>query len=439
MIDQLMTFSAITPIEPPKRPCTNAIAILLAAWIPRALFLLVIPGEARSLDLDSWRGAAILLLQGKNPYNGSAFLNYPPLWMQVLYFAAHFSLRTAIPFHRVIEILLIAIESVLILCTWRLIRLLRPRAIAARLVIIGLCLNPIAILQVCQHGQFDVLVALWVVLFITALITYERNHDPVDWLVACAFLGMGILTKTVPLVLVPLLMPGAAVVRPKIRALGALLLFGPVTLGLSVVYVLGPAAVTQNVLQYRSLPGYFGITGLMEIAGAREPFTRYSAIYSIATALLLLALAVRLWHLKSLNETALVLSAAILLCLIPALGPGYGPQYIYWSMPLLVVSYATGMAAWRRIVLAFFGIAIVTYAVEYALVLPYGWFLHVCFPADPDLTQLGLSLSTPRARTLLSLPLFVAYLVLIVAGARQILSSITSPAKHSGRTSAIVL
>jgi hypothetical protein len=202
---------------------------------------------------------------------------------------------------------------------------------------------------------------------------------------------------------------------------------------------LAQRAVTQNVLQYRSLAGYFGITGLMEIAGAREPFTHYSAAYSIATALLLLALAVRLWHLKSLNETALVLIAAILLSLIPALGPGYGPQYIYWSMPLLVVSYATGTGAWKRIVLAFFGIAIVTYTVQYTLVLPYGWFLHVCFPADPDLTQLGLSLSTPRARTLLSLPLFAMYLVLIVAGARQILSTITSSAKHSTRTHAPTL
>lgn len=49
-------------------------------------------------------------------------------------------------------------------------------------------------------------------------------------MLACLFLGMGILSKTVPLILIPLLVGGLRRAASKVKFLGLVLLLGPVTM-----------------------------------------------------------------------------------------------------------------------------------------------------------------------------------------------------------------
>src|SRR6185503_8397760 len=137
-------------------------------------------------------------------------------------------------------LVLILFEIGVLVGTFRLLRLLAPEAKATAILVVGICVNPIAVLLICQHGNFDVLVGLWVVLFLTHLVLFQRGEEARDFLAACAFLGLAILTKTVPLVLIPLLVGAARRVAPRVRAQGAVLLLGPVVLGMSVLYILAP-------------------------------------------------------------------------------------------------------------------------------------------------------------------------------------------------------
>jgi hypothetical protein len=115
-----------------------------------------------------------------------------------------------------------------------------------------------------------------------------------------------------------------------------------------------------------------------------------------------------------------VLLATLLLLAIPALGPGYGPQYAYWYIPAAIVSYPLLDGAWRRALVAFYAVAAVTYVVEYALLRALGRLLVAFFDGSASLLRLSDRLSTPGAVTVLRVPLFVAFLVLLVVGARRL-------------------
>ena len=64
-----------------------SIALIIAgAALARIAFLLVAPPDAISTDLShNWLTVASVLHEGGNPYNVTTFLNWPPVWMQLIY------------------------------------------------------------------------------------------------------------------------------------------------------------------------------------------------------------------------------------------------------------------------------------------------------------------------------------------------------------------
>jgi hypothetical protein len=108
-----------------------------------------------------------------------------------------------------------------------------------------------------------------------------------------------------------------------------------------------------------------------------------------------------------------VFAAAGLLAAIPALGPGYGAQYLAWSLPLLLVLWAIGDRRTRVVLLTFGAVALLTYVVDYALMSSHGAFL-LAATDDPTVLRLSNLLATRPGSTLERLPLFAAYLVLVV-------------------------
>jgi hypothetical protein len=313
---------------------------------------------------------------------------------------------------------LIAAESALVVALYLLMTRLAPAPTPRRVVLVGISLSPIAILFVCQHENIDVFVGLCVVLALWALIV-SRAGDAVPWLAACLALGMGAFVKTIPLVLAPLLVPGFRAASRLGRALGLALFLGPIALSLSVVFALAPHAVVDNVLLYRSIHGYFGITGLLELAHLDGVSRAYEHVFTVLLALAVLALMRSAWQ-RGLDARQAVLLAALLLAAVPALGPGYAPQYVYWFLPALLVSYVLFDKRWQRILLACYAIAALDWILEYALFRPFGRFLVAFFDDSSGLARLSDTLSEQGAQTLVRLPLFLAFLVLLVAGARRL-------------------
>lgn len=386
---------------------------LASSWGARLLFVALTPAAAHSADVDHWIAVFSLLDAGVNPYGATGYLNWPPVWMQAIYLIGSSARLLDLPFLTVLQAFLIAVESVLLVATLALARrLLRP-ADARRAVLFGLALNPIAILLVCQHGNFDVLVALWVVLFAASLERFHRVGDPVDWLAACTFLGLGILTKTVPFVLTPLLLPRWRRIPLRARWLGCGLVLGPVLLGLSIIYVLAPEGVATHVLGYRSLSGWFGISGLVRLAGITGVQDLFGLLFKAFLGAVMVLTGRVLLRRERLEGRDLVLAAMLLLAVIPGLGPGYGPQYVHWFLPLLAILFAAYDTAWRRVVGAWAMVAVVTYLVEYGLLQSHGMLLIHLTEASEPFRDWSRAVSDQTGQTLLRLPLFGAYVLLL--------------------------
>src|ERR1700744_2384429 len=186
----------------------DVFVVLMVAWAARFLFMLLMPPGVRSFDTYSWESVAHTLDQGGNPYQVTKFLNWPPFWLQIIFVISKMAGAYGVPFFRVLQLVLIMAESAVIVLLIKLIREVVPGVRIRGLLILGIALNPAAIFMICQHGNFDVFVALWLLIFMLALVRYRRSDDPGDWLCACLFLGLAILTKTVPLILIPMLARG---------------------------------------------------------------------------------------------------------------------------------------------------------------------------------------------------------------------------------------
>lgn len=386
----------------------------MTAWVARAIFIAVMPA-AFSIDATHWYEVAQALARGQNPYSTTYHLNWPPLWMQVVGAIGWLSAATELPFQRLLQFTLILFESATMAALFGLLKRVAPQANARVALLAGIALNPIAILLVCQHGNFDVLVALWIVLFMTRVIAFDERADVTDWSMACLFLGVAVLTKTAPLVLAPLLAYGARRLPARSLALGAVLVAAPAALGMSIIYVLDPRGVTQHVLDYRSIGGYFGISGLADLAGSAQVARWWDAAFPWLVLAVLFWLTRMLWRKPRLTPTDLVHIAAMTLIALPALGPGYGPQYIYWYLPFLV-AMAAADPGWRRPLVGFYGIAALTYLVEYAMFETHGKFLVRLLPSNPDLAQWSSKWSTSSGQTVIRVPIFLGYLTLLALG-----------------------
>jgi hypothetical protein len=397
------------------------VQLLVVSWLARGVFIVAMPSDVRSRDVGHWIKVAAELRRGANPYETTTYLNWPPLWLGCIWLIDRVARGVGISFFLALRLFLITAESGVIVAVYLLLRSFGERR-ARLLVLVGICLNPVAILLVCQHGNFDVLVGLAVVVGVACLL----HGGDRGWLGACAAFGIGALTKTVPVVLAPLLAADSAFRPRRVIGLGVLVFAGPVVVGVAVLLVLAPHAVVDNVLLYRSSSGTFGITGLLTNAGLDGVADAYSRrVFPVVAVLLIAGGCVFLWR-RELSARQIVLAPGLALLAIPTLGAGYAPQYAYWWLPLLLLSYPLFDATWRRALEVLYVVAAVTYVVEYALILPQGAFLQRLYPHSVRITKWSLDLGQADWQTLVRLPLFAGAFVVLAIGAVRVAASLES-------------
>jgi hypothetical protein len=407
--------SASSRASPHRLAARHVALLLIASMGVRLLFLALVPAHTYSSDVQNWREVAAALAEGDNPYNVTHHLNWPPLWMQVVFVMHKLALAWGLDLATAIRLFLVSVESGVLIVGYALLRQFADPKRAFSLALYGVALNPIAVLLVCQHCNFDVVVGLFVLLALFCAIRFNESADEREWLYACGGLGLAVLAKSVPFVLVPLLGFGLRQVSWRSRVLGALLVLGPVTLGMSIVYALGPGPVTANVLQYRSASGWFGFTGFFEMAHWHRATELYTAAFTRILPLLLAGgVFVALRRGRATAEELALLGLG-LLTLVPGLGPGYGPQYFYWFLPLIPVAFAATVSPIvRRALLTFMAVAIVTYVVEYAMFGSHGRFLFRLYPLEA-MARASSIMSSRAGQTLIRTPLFIVWLLMLRA------------------------
>ena len=393
--------------------------MLVVSWLARAAFIVLI-GDAQSSDVGHWLGALSAQDAGRNPYE-TGVLNWPPFWLQVIVALDYLSNLANVSFWSALRLYLVVVESVLAGVLYlTLVSLVgAPRDAVRRALLVGLALNPVAIILVCQHGNSDVQIGLLVTLAAAALIAHGRTRDVVFWLCGCLLVGVGVLAKTAPLVIAPVLAPGARLVSRAGRLLGLVLLLGPAALGLSVIAALVPIAVWDHVVGYRSYRGFFGLAGIVEEFGGVDDST-YATFFTIAVFALVCWLGYRLWREPPLAPETLFLLVATIFLAVVAFGAGYGAHYAYWFIPSLIATYVLLDDGWRRLLLVGYAIAAVTYAVEYAFIPFLGAFATEVVGTPGWVEETSDFLSDPEKLVLVRLPLFVAYVLVIVAGVRRL-------------------
>jgi hypothetical protein len=286
-------------------------------------------------------------------------------------------------------------------------------------------------LLVCQHVNFDVLVGLFALVGALTLAAYRRSRDALLWLAASLAFGLAALAKTAPLVVAPLLADGAKRNGRVAQLLALALFFGPILLGLAVIFALAPHAVTENVLLYRSARGYFCVTGLLRLAGAQGAERLYT---SVGFPLMLSAwfiFGTRALIRRNSEAPGLILLVASTLLAIPTIGPGYGPQYAYWWMPVLLCTYPLFDREWRVVLALFFAIAVTTYVIEYAFFASQGAYLESVLPGSHFVAHAVSGFTSARWQTLARLPLFLSSLIVLSAAAQRLLGP--EPADGAGR------
>ncbi|MGZ4409784.1 MAG: glycosyltransferase 87 family protein [Gaiellaceae bacterium] len=398
---------------------TDLLIVVGSAWVVRAVAIAIWPATAHSVDLNSWEQVAFQLRHGTNPYATTDILKWPPFALVLVWSMDHAAVWLRVSFFTVMRATLVAAEGAVAIVLYFLMTRFAPAREVRRILLVGICFNPIAILFSVQHENIDVFVGLCVALALWALVSADRARDAAGWLASSLALGLGVFVKTVPLALIPLLAPEARRASKLGRTLALALFLGPALLSLAVVVVFGPHAVLDNVLGYRSLSGYFGITGLLDLAHLNGVTRLYVHVFTVVLVVGAAVLFRVLWN-RGLDARRAILLAGLILAAIPAIGPGYAPQYAYWFMPALIASYPLFDDGWRRILLVCYAVAAVTFVIEYGLIAPYGHFLNGFFGDTALLHRLGNRISTPGAETVFRLPLFAAILVVLAGGCRRV-------------------
>jgi hypothetical protein len=387
------------------RVAIHLLLLIAVAVGMRLVWMFVLPVNATSIDIDAWRRVAQGLALGINPYARSHLLNWPPFWMETIYFCNVIAVHFKCNFVSCIRGVLIIADAGVLAATFFLLRMLAPRAKYGILLLVGYCLNPLVTLLTVQHANFDAFAELWILLFLIFLVRYRRGGETIDFLLAAACLGMGGFTKTFPLMLWPLLAPGARRLSWGGRLLTCGLVIGPAALTLAPLYAMSPDAVFQDVLSYRGIGQSFGVFGVLNAIHLEPDLAVYSRIFTCVFLVGLAVLAARLWRKDLYEDSDVVLLATVILLASFVLGSAYGSQYWFWVIPLLLVCYREYRPL--RMALLIAGVVIVgTNIYEYAVLPSLGQFWVWWYPSEglegygeklfsspPDLARLRLGMT----------------------------------------------
>lgn len=385
---------------------------------------IALTGEVASQDMSYWKIVTAVLARGGNPYIETPYLNWPPFWMICLWGFDQLATTSNIPLNVCIKIGLMAADLAVLWVIYLLLNQVRPNENHEKLILFGFVLNPLAIILTCVHGNFDVFVALWCGLTVLFTLRFAMSESPIDRLASAAFLGLGILTKTVPFLLFPLLFLRARRRPLQESILAAFLAIFPAVLGLGILYVLGSAAVDEKVIGYRGNPGWFGVSGMLDAVG--YPFIARKVYPSIFFISILGGLT---FLVKQFQESSLIAGRQILACsifmllMVPMVGPGFGLQYAYWSLPLLVVGIVFLGPRFAQASRYYLLTCAVVYPFLYAFAPDLGAFLpHIAGKLGYAIEPLTLS---KLQSTIVTLPIFASGVWVLIECARVALEGLT--------------
>lgn len=401
-----MPFSHSHPNQ--YRPLWLILAVLI---LSRVLFIILMPATY-SKDLHAWLAVMELLKNGENPYY-SGVLNWPPVWMQVLFVIQKVSDWTTFSKIHLIQSFLIFGECLAVSLAYHIAIKIELKSRFQNAFFLAWAINPICIFLSCQHCNFDIFVGFWILGFIYLMMQYFKDKEAHYWLAACFCLGLGILTKTIPFVLSPVLMIGLQQRKKGLNIFGLLLLLMPVTIAMSVIFTLSPEAVSDNVLSYRSMAGWYGITGLMNVMNQHQLLEWYRNISPYLIMVMMFWTSYCVYRKDALSARQLIVLVLTVLIFLTTFGPGYTPPYILWYLAPTIIYYFIAPAFTKVWLIVGLVILVLTYTFEYAFFPSHGYFISY-FDKSKSLIDFCEMVSQSANQTLIRLPMFAFYILFFI-------------------------
>lgn len=283
-----------------------------------ALRLALAFGYAGNFDARSFEIVAEIMKRGGNVYAETTRYNYTPVWAVLLHALDGVATFSSLPLQAVERTFLTVIDLVdaLLIATIGARQLGRPWIQGFAMYM----LNPVAILIVGAHGQFENLAALPL---LAALAIGERQGRIVTWaLGTLSLLIKHVLAFQVWLLYWYAYRPAARVTAIVLAAAAFCATFLPYLPG-------GTGGIVANVLGYGGLRGSYGFGSVVPPA---------AAVVLFLTVMITLPLAAERWRLRLV--AAARLSAVTLIAFIF----GIGEQY--FTIPVLFGSAAGGRWYW---------------------------------------------------------------------------------------------
>jgi hypothetical protein len=320
--------------------------IFVVALLVRLVPAIVLPRGAE-YDIESCRRVAEVFLRGEAVYSSPVVAGrhpYLPFHLYVIGGAAKFSEVMGVPFVlaiKLVPILADAALAVLIFCA--VCQLGRPssRALVWSLLY---ALNPIAILVSAYHGQFDaetvfLLTLSWYVWRFGGSSTTRLNLSAV-------LLGFAVLSKTWPLLFLPILWLRLESRRQRVTYV-LMTLAVPVVFTLFYVTVFhqDPHPLLRRALTHSGVPGWWGggaIVNLVHhIAGMGAGLLTWLAKYG--RWLVFVGAAFAYW----MTRRATAISAlTTLLVVLFVLTSGFGLQWTLWVVPFALLAGDSWGSKW---------------------------------------------------------------------------------------------
>ncbi len=314
--------------QPARRALLTVAAVALTARLVPNFLLPVGAGY----DIESYRIVGGLVLQGEGVYGSSEAADrhpYLPLQMYWSALARWVADAGSLPFVKIVRLAPILADVGIALLLFLSLRRSHPAGMALRGGLLY-ALNPIPVLVSAYHGQFDAVPALCILLAL-----YWLSDSS---LLSGAWLGLGILVKSWPVLAFPSLLASAKGWKGKLilaAAAGAVPLAG-VVLYLS-LFDSDFAVMRRQAMGYNWGIGVWGYTYLFRLlsvlrADLAAPFYWF---YKYGRYLTLAALGL-VWLVRARKESP---EAAILTILVAffAVTHAFSIQYLMWVVPFAVL------------------------------------------------------------------------------------------------------
>ncbi len=245
--------------------------------------------------------------------------NQPPLAIALIDWWARMADWTGVPFRTMLRLWSSIADALSLLVVVQLVR--RVRGMEAPCVaLIAMAACPVSIFVSGFHGNSDPIMMLLVVLSLYGL-------EVLDSPAVCGLaLGLAIEIKIVPAILVLALLLYVRSWRGRMVCAGTIALAAILP---ALPYLLAdPGEVARKVLGYRSFPGAWGVTALLNSKLQYEDWGRF-----VLVGVLVL---VSIWLNYPRPRARLFDQWGILFFLFLLLTPGFGTQYLAWLVPWVI-------------------------------------------------------------------------------------------------------